>query len=102
MAVADNGRTVVTLFEGAVDLENPQGKLSLKSNQEAIVEPGQPPVLSPALDIQLKDAVQWRLYYPGVIFLGELGLKDAERNSLKESILAYEQGDLLQALAKYP
>lgn len=102
LAVAENGRTVVTLLDGAVDLENAQGKLSLKSNQEAIVEPGQAPALSPALEIQLKDAVQWRFYYPGVIHLDELGLSAAERETLGESIKAYQAGDLLQALAKYP
>ncbi len=102
VAVAENGRTVVTLFDGLVDLENPQGKLGLKSNQEAIVEPGQAPVLSPALELQLKDAVQWRLYYPGVIHLDDLELSDAERTALQSSIQAYQAGDLLQALANYP
>lgn len=95
--VAEDGRTVLTLINGAVDLENTAGKLSLASGEEATAEAGQPPRKAPAL--QAQQAIQWCLYYPGVLDVDELALADA---AFATSLAAYRAGDLNAALAAWP
>jgi len=100
LAVADDGRTVLTLLEGEVFLSTPQGDLDLKSGDQGIVEAGKAPIRAPALDTV--SIIQWSFYYPGVLDADEAGLTAAERQALRESLLAYQSGDLLQALSSYP
>ena len=99
--VADNGRTVLTLFDGEVELSNPQGTLRLVSGEQAAVDPGQPPVKT-AVIVTRNNLIQWCLYYPGVLDPAELNLTLAEETALQPSLAAYRAGDLLQALALVP
>lgn len=99
VAAAD-GTTIVTLLDGVVDLDNNLGKVSLASGEQGIVEPNQPPRKTAVIDAI--NIIQWGLYYPGVIDPDELGLTDAEKQALPDSLIAYRTGDLLEALAKYP
>ena len=62
--------------------------------------PGQPPVKTAV--INAANAIQWCLYYPGVLDVGELQLNPQEEKDLAEALAAYRSGDLLQALASYP
>ena len=101
LEVADNGRTVLTLFDGEVELSNPQGVLRLVSGEQGAVDPGQAPVKTPLL-IPKHDLIQWCLYYPGVLDADELNLQAAEATALQPSLAAYRAGDLLQALALVP
>jgi len=101
VSVDDNGRTVLTLFDGEVELSNPQGTLRLVSGEQGTVDPGQPPVKTPML-VAKNDLIQWCLYYPAVLDAGELALTPAEENALASSLAAYRAGDLLQALALVP
>ena len=98
--VADNGRTVVTLLDGEVDLTNELGQVSLVSGEQGIVEPGQAPTKTAVLNAI--NIIQWGLYYPGVLDLSELGLNADSEPTLHDSLTAYRQGDLLQAVALYP
>jgi tetratricopeptide (TPR) repeat protein len=100
LRVAENGRTEVALLDGAVDLTNEFGALSLVTGDQAVVEPGQAPRKTPS--IEAINIIQWVLYYPGVLDVDELGLTDAEKTALATSIAAYRSGDLLQAQASYP
>ena len=70
LAVADNGRTVVTLLDGEVQLSNAQGGLNLRTGEEAVVEPGAAP--SKTAVINAVNVIQWCLYYPGVLAVDEL------------------------------
>ena len=99
--VADNGRTLLTLFDGEVELSNPQGTLRLVSGEQASVDPGQAPVKT-AVIVTRNDLIQWCLYYPGVLDPDELNLTPAEETELQPSLAAYRSGDLLQALALVP
>jgi len=99
--VADNGRTVLTLFDGEVELSNPQGTLRLVSGEQAAVDPGQAPVKTAVL-VTRNDLIQWCLYYPGVLDAAELNLTPAEEAALQSSLAAYRSGDLLHALALVP
>ncbi|MDA1275781.1 MAG: FecR domain-containing protein [Verrucomicrobia bacterium] len=98
--VGENGRTVVTLLDGAVDLTNQLGQVSLGSGEQGIVEPGQAPTKTSVLNAI--NIIQWGLYYPGVLDPDELNLDAAVRAKLKDSLEAYKAGDLLQAVAHYP
>ena len=94
------GRTVVTVFDGEVDLYNAQGSVTLTNGSQGTVLPGQAPILTPA--IQATSVVQWWLYYPGVLDPDELAFTPVEQTALASSLAAYRSGDLLQALANYP
>jgi tetratricopeptide (TPR) repeat protein len=98
--VEQDGTTVFTMFEGTVDLVNGQGKLTLGSHEQGIVEPGKAPRRTARIDA--KNTIQWCLYYPGVVYLPELGLTPGEQRALARPIAAYAAGDLLGALAAWP
>ena len=100
LAVAENGRTELTMFDGEVQLSNDLGSIQLKNGEQGVVEPGQPPVKSPT--INAINIIQWCLYYPGVLDVDELRLDASAQSVLKNSLDAYRAGDLLTALAVYP
>jgi hypothetical protein len=70
--VQRNGTTSVLLLEGHVCLTNPQGEVCLRPGEEGYTIPGQRP--SKRLLVQPADAVQWVLYYPGIISYRDLPL----------------------------
>jgi len=98
--VGEDGRTLVTLLDGLVDLTNALGQVSLKSGEQGVVEPGRAPAKTAVIDAI--NIIQWGLYYPGVLDVGELGFKASDATGVSESLAAYQKGDLLQALALYP
>ena len=100
LAVAEDGRTVLTLLDGEVDLKNDLGGVSLSSGEQAVVEPGQPPRKTAVLDTI--NIIQWALYYPGVLEVGELQLSPDEQQALSSSLAAYRSGELLKAVSEYP
>src|SRR5207248_1051122 len=100
LEVAEDGRTVLSLLDGAVDLSNEQGSASLASNEQGTVEPGSAPKKT-AL-INAVNVIQWTLYYPAVLDPDELGLSDQERQTFNSSLEAYRSGDLLGALSSFP
>jgi tetratricopeptide (TPR) repeat protein len=93
--VAANGSTTLTMLDGEVELSNPQGSVVVTSGEQAKVDVGGAPRKTAVLEAI--NVIQWCLYYPGVLDLKELGYgQEANR-----SISAYNQGDLLAALAAY-
>ncbi|MBI5773419.1 MAG: FecR domain-containing protein [Verrucomicrobia bacterium] len=100
VTVADDGKTVLTLLEGEVALTNALGAVELKPGEQGTVQAGQAPAKSPVLDAAA--IIQWALYYPGVLDAGDLQFNQSESESLRASLAAYRQGDLLAALAAYP
>ena len=100
IAVDDDDRMVVTLLDGEVELRNDAGVANLSSGEQGVAEPGKAPAKSPVLDAA--GALQWLLYYPGVLDPNEAGLSSDERSALSASLESYRAGDLKQALALYP
>lgn len=94
------GEATVIVLDGEVELRNPLGEIRLTNGVQGSVRPGQKPVASPALD--LVQAIQWALYYPGVLDIGELPLTDAERKRLRDSLELYRLGALAAALQAFP
>ncbi len=93
--VAANGSTTLTMLDGEVELSNAQGSVVVTSGEQAKVEVGGRPRKTAVLEAM--NVIQWCLYYPGVLDLKELGYS-REANT---SISAYNEGDLLKALAAY-
>jgi tetratricopeptide (TPR) repeat protein len=95
VAVAANGSTTVTMLDGEVELSNAQGSLVVTSGEQAKVDVGGTPRKTAVLEAI--NSVQWCLYYPGVLDLKELGYS----RHANASTSAYNEGDLLAALAAY-
>ena len=101
LAVAEgDGRTVLTLLDGEVALNNSEGELALTSGEQATVEPGQAPRKTAVLDVT--SIIQWCLYYPAILDLDDVRLDKDTRSALADSLAAYRAGDLLRALSLYP
>jgi tetratricopeptide (TPR) repeat protein len=100
LAVADDGRTTLSLLDGEVTLANAQGSEILASGEQGTVEPNQSPKKTALLEGI--NVIQWALYYPAVVDADELGLTADESDALKDSLRAYSNGDLIEALKVYP
>jgi tetratricopeptide (TPR) repeat protein len=99
LKVEDDGTTTLSMFDGEVDLSNPQGQLQLKSGQGAIVKPHEAPTRAPAFEGE--SVIQWLLYYPGFLDVDELGLTREEQQPFAASLAAYRSGDLLAARTNF-
>jgi tetratricopeptide (TPR) repeat protein len=98
--VSDDGRSRFQVLEGSVDLENPQGKLTLTAGEAGEAAPGAAPKRTAAL--VARNILQWALYYPGVLDPSEIAMGAAEESAVAESLAAYRAGDPLGALERYP
>jgi len=96
----DDGRSVLTLIDGEVELSNEVNTVTLHSGEQGIAEPGKAPAKTVVIDTL--NVIQWCLYYPAILDLDELELAPADQQVLADSLAAYRSGDLLQALAQYP
>ena len=63
---AEETRSLLSVFEGSVLAENAAGSLVLTSGQSALAEANMAPVLR--VVARPRDAVQWALYYPPVMY----------------------------------
>jgi Tfp pilus assembly protein PilF len=59
-------QTLITVFEGTVLAENASGSLSVTDGQSAVASAGRAPALR--VVVRPRDAVQWALYYPPVVY----------------------------------
>ncbi len=93
--------TSFTVFEGQVSVINKAGSLRLTSGQSAIARTGHPPV--PYIMVRPRDAVQWALYYPPIIYYRAIDFPDSGRNNwqamIRNSIQSYWKGDLTKAFS---
>ncbi|HTD85301.1 MAG TPA: FecR domain-containing protein, partial [Candidatus Binatia bacterium] len=93
LAVADNGETTLTVFEGEVSLSNAQGELNFARGEQGVVAPGQAPRKTAV--VNAVNVIQWCLYYPAVFDPPEVA-------GIGESLAAYRRGNILRALELYP
>jgi tetratricopeptide (TPR) repeat protein len=108
--VQPNGATSVILLEGNVCIANPQGEVCLRPGEEGYAVPGQKPTKQ--VLVQPTDAVQWVLYYPGIISYRDLPLTPlagefrsppgppAVALLIQEGEAAYDHGRLQEAREK--
>ncbi len=93
-------RTTLSVIEGRVRLANPQGTLVLTDGEQAIATPGNAPQRAPGFIAN--NLLQWCFYYPAILDLHDLPLTSEQQTMLGDSLSAYQTGDLLAALARYP
>src|SRR5262245_55880903 len=93
----ETAQALLTTFEGTVVAENSAGSLTLTSGQSAVVEAGKAPVLR--IVARPRDAVQWALYYPPVLYLRpeEFPPGPGWQGMVRQSLEFYLQGDLQKA-----
>jgi len=100
LQVDEDGTSTLTLLDGAVEMTNQFGHLSLQGAAAGRAEPGKAPVQTavlPAINV-----IQWCLYYPGTLDLDELKFSADEQQALRASLDSYRSGDLLAAVTNYP
>jgi Tfp pilus assembly protein PilF len=83
------GQTFLSIFQGEVLAQNKYGQLTLTSGQSAVAERGKAPAMR--VVVRPRDAVQWALYYPPVIYFPE-GVRE-DRGDPR--FLAYNASQLL-------
>lgn len=98
--VGADGRSSFQVLEGTVEMTNPQGQLVLEAGESGEAWPGRAPQRTAVLEA--RNLLQWALYYPGVIDPLELDWSPLERHTVAASLAAYQSGDLLEALVRYP
>ncbi len=91
--------TVMTIFDGEVDLANPQGSIVLVSGEQGIAKPGSKPIKTAV--INAINIIQWCLYYPAVIDVDEISFSQNEINTFGPSLESYRKGNILEALSRY-
>ena len=99
-SVGANGHSTITMLDGEVEFSNAQGSVVVRSGEQASADPGRKPTKTAV--IEAINYIQWCLYYPGVLDLGDLSLSASQQRALDESLSAYRSGDLLAALKTYP
>jgi tetratricopeptide (TPR) repeat protein len=83
------GQTFLSIFQGEVLAQNKYGQVTLTSGQSAVAERGKAPAMR--VVVRPRDAVQWALYYPPVIYFPE-GVRE-DRSDPR--FLAYNASQLL-------
>lgn len=74
LVTVEEGRTLLTVYEGAVLAQSEKGGLNLKSGESGVAEAGKVPTLR--VVAHPRDAVSWALYYPPVIYAPAEGVKE--------------------------
>jgi Tfp pilus assembly protein PilF len=100
LAVDDTDRTTLSLIDGKVRFGNEQSTLVLTNGQQAVAELGNAPARTAGFIAN--NILQWCFYYPAVLDLNDLQFTAEEQKNLDKSITAYQSGDLLAALRKFP
>ncbi len=70
----DEDKTFMSIFEGKVLASNEAGSLAITSGQSAVAEAGKAPVS--VIVVRPRDAVQWALYYPPIVYEQPEDLKE--------------------------
>lgn len=97
---AATGAMTLTVLAGAGELANGSGTLLLHPGEAGRSEAGSPPHRTPKIDA--RQAIQWVLYYPGILSTEDLDWGAVDPTPLRESLAAYEAGDLAGAFRAYP
>ncbi|MGE0822694.1 MAG: FecR domain-containing protein [Candidatus Binatia bacterium] len=92
----ENNQMLVSVFEGTVVAENQGGSLTLTGGQSAVAETGKAPALR--VIARPRDAVQWALHYPPVLYLRPDELPPGpDWQAVRQSLEFYQKGDIQRA-----
>lgn len=89
LAIGPGNESRLAVLEGAVEFRNPQGAVLVRAGEEAMARVGEPP--SKTLLLTPLDAVQWSLYYPGIVSFRDYPLTGVATNLLPERLADAEQ-----------
>jgi tetratricopeptide (TPR) repeat protein len=89
LSISPANESRLAVLEGAVEFRNPQGGVVVKAGEEATARVGEPP--SKTLLLKPLDAVQWSLYYPGIVSFQDYPLTGIAQNLLSERLVDAEQ-----------
>lgn len=98
----DGGQTLVVVFSGRVRASNPHGELAVADGEAALAEAGQAP--KPYLIVRPRDAVQWTLFYPGILPALADPSGSAARalaEPVRSAVQAAAKGELPAAFARF-
>ncbi|WP_319408592.1 FecR domain-containing protein [uncultured Desulfosarcina sp.] len=108
----EDDQTFLSVFEGSVLASNDAGEVALASGQSAVAKKGSAPVLTTV--VNPRDAVQWALYYPPVVYVppgqpemredlnDSVFLANRASQSLSVGNIDAAESDLQKALAMDP
>lgn len=94
-------RTVLYVVDGQVEMANAQDAILVTNREQAEAVLGRAPQLIPA-GFVVNTILQWALYYPAVLNPEDLHLTAQENQALSDSLRAYREGNVLQALQLFP
>ncbi|MDE2181129.1 MAG: tetratricopeptide repeat protein, partial [candidate division NC10 bacterium] len=89
LAIGPGNESRLAVLEGAVEFRNPQGGVVVRAGEAATAKVGEPP--SKTLLLKPLDAVQWSLYYPGIVSFRDYPLTGVAPNLLPERLADAEQ-----------
>jgi len=97
LVTVEASQTLLSIFEGTVVAANEAGNLTLQSGQSAVAEAGKAPQLR--VVARPRDAVQWALYYPPVVYTSPKQFQGASgwQERVRQSNDFYLQGNLQSA-----
>ena len=97
-ARVESDKAFISIFEGKVLAENQAGSITLAKGQSAIAEANRAPVLQ--VVVRPRDAVQWTLYYPPVLYFlpSDLHTPTGWQAMIRKSVEFYIEGNVQQAL----
>jgi len=95
----ESDQTLLSIFEGQVEVRNEAGRLVLSRGESAVAKAGQAPV--PRIVLDPMDAVKWALYYPPVLEYrpDDFGSDTGWQAKVRRSIEFYWNGDLTSAFS---
>ncbi len=96
MSEDQDEKTILSVIDGRVKIGNDFGTLLVTNGQQAVVMTGKPPVNSGGFIAN--DVLQWVFYYPAVLDLNDLPFTAEEKRLLRDSLAAYQVGDVSGAL----
>jgi Tfp pilus assembly protein PilF len=100
MSVAPDGVTRLAMIDGQVELAGANGPVVLNSGDAAEVASGGAVTTSKVLNAL--NVMQWSLYYPSVLSPAEIELADSDQRELSNSLTAFRDGNVVEALRRYP
>ncbi len=90
---------LLSVLDGNVLVQTERGELDLKTGQAASIKPGQKP--EPVVMREANDLIQWCLYYPAVLNIGDLILSPDQQTAWGPSLAAYRQGNIAVARERF-
>jgi tetratricopeptide (TPR) repeat protein len=88
LSVSRPGESHLAVLEGVVGFHNPQGSVTVAAGEQATAQMGEAPRKS--VLVNPLDAVQWSLYYPGVVSARDFPLTDMPPALLLQRLTAAE------------